>query len=123
MNKTQVSRKIRLAGLALLVLLIAGWQRPQSSDLPTVAEVNSVLKEISAITGFRVRKQRPFEMITRDQVNDYLKQEIKQSVKLIEIARQRPRFGYLSRPRSNVSSFSRKWFSARLLSLTHAPVA
>lgn len=85
MNKTQVSRKIRLAGLALLVLLIAGWQQPQSSGLPTVAEVNSVLKEISAITGFRVRKQLPFEMITRDQVNDYLKQEIKQSVKPVEI--------------------------------------
>ncbi len=80
-----VSRKIRFAGLILLVLLTAGWQQPQSSGLPTAAEVNSVLKEISAVTGFRVRKQLLFERITRDQVNDYLRQQIKHSVKPDEI--------------------------------------
>jgi hypothetical protein len=54
-------------------------------NLPTAAEINSVLKELSEITGFRIRKQLPFAMITRDQVNKYLKDQIKRNVKPDEI--------------------------------------
>jgi hypothetical protein len=57
----------------------------QESNLPTAAEINSVLKDLSEITGFKIRKQLPFQMITRDQVNHFLKDQIRQSVKPAEI--------------------------------------
>jgi hypothetical protein len=57
----------------------------QESNLPTAAEINSVLKELSEITGFKIRKQLPFQMITRDQVNQFLKEQIRETVKPAEI--------------------------------------
>jgi len=78
----------RCAGLAILVILAGAWQKPRvatSPKLPTAEEINVVLKELSDITGFRVRKQLPFALITRDQVNQYLKEQIQQSVKPDEI--------------------------------------
>ncbi|HEX4133726.1 MAG TPA: hypothetical protein VHY84_03815 [Bryobacteraceae bacterium] len=78
----------RCAGLAVLVFLAGGWEKPRASaspKLPTAEEINVVLKELSDITGFRVRRQLPFELITRDQVNRYLKEQIQQSVKPDEI--------------------------------------
>src|SRR6185312_5559581 len=73
--------------LALLVTLLGGWQAPSTaqSKLPTAAEIDSILKELSDITGFRIRKQLPFESITREQVNTYLKEQIRRSVKPDEI--------------------------------------
>lgn len=44
-----------------------------------------VLGELSGITGFKIRRQLPFALITRDQVNQYLKEQIAQSVKPEEI--------------------------------------
>lgn len=73
---------------ALLVILLSGWQAPPPkprSGLPTAAEINSILKELSDITGFQIRKELPFESITRDQVNKYLKEQIRRSVKPDEI--------------------------------------
>lgn len=55
------------------------------SRLPTAAEINSVLKELSDITGFAIHRQLPFEMVTRDQVNKYLQDQIKRNVKPDEI--------------------------------------
>ncbi|HEY3827525.1 MAG TPA: hypothetical protein VGL82_23390 [Bryobacteraceae bacterium] len=78
----------RCAGLAILVILAGGWEKPRASTspkLPTAEEINVVLRELSDITGFRVRRQLPFELITRDQVNQYLKEQIQQSVKPDEI--------------------------------------
>jgi len=78
----------RGAGLAILVILAGAWQKPRaaaSPKLPTAEEINVVLKELSDITGFRIRKQLPFALITRDQVNQYLKEQIQQSVKPDEI--------------------------------------
>jgi len=78
----------RGAGLALLVIVVGAWQgqpAPDRSQLPSAAEINSILKELSDITGFRIRKQLPFSLITRDQVNQYLKEQIRQSVKPDEI--------------------------------------
>ncbi len=54
-------------------------QPAEPSTLPTAAEINSVLKDLSDITGFRIRRQLPFQMITRDQVNKYLKDQIRQA--------------------------------------------
>ena len=78
----------RSAGLALVVLLAGAWEKPRVATpprLPTAAEVNVVLGELSSITGFRVRRQLPFALITREQVNQYLKEQIRQSVKPEEI--------------------------------------
>ena len=75
-------------GLAIIVILAGAWQKPRASPtpkLPTAEEINVVLKELSDITGFRIRKQLPFALITRDQVNQYLKEQIQQSVKPDEI--------------------------------------
>lgn len=44
-----------------------------------------MLKELSEITGFKVRRQLPFQMITRDQINKYLQDQIKHNVKPDEI--------------------------------------
>ncbi len=79
----------RHALLIFLVLLLGGvWQTPAAtavSALPTAQEIDSILKEESNITGFRIRKHLPFELITRDQVNQYIKEQIKESVKPDEI--------------------------------------
>src|SRR5579863_1308072 len=78
----------RCAGLAIVLLLSGAWQKPRSSGparLPSAAEINVMLGELSNITGFRIHKQLPFALITRDQVNQYLKEQIRQSVKPDEI--------------------------------------
>jgi hypothetical protein len=75
-------------GLSIIVILAGAWQKPRVSmqpKLPTAAEIDVVLKELAGITGFRVRKQLPFALITRDEVNQYLKEQIQQSVKPDEI--------------------------------------
>lgn len=87
-EQVQIARSFRCVGLALVVLLAGAWEKPRVATqpkLPTAAEVNVVLGELSGITGFKVRKQLPFELITRDQVNQYLKEQIRQSVKPDEI--------------------------------------
>ena len=59
----------------MIATLAGAWQAPgpsPSPKLPTAAEINVVLRELSDITGFRIRKQLPFALITRDQVNQYL---------------------------------------------------
>jgi hypothetical protein len=75
----------------LVFLLCGGWQSPPAPGkppTPTAAEINSVLKELSDITGFRVRHQLPFELVTRDDVNRFVKEQIKRSVKPDEIRAQ-----------------------------------
>jgi hypothetical protein len=81
-------RVLRSAGLAIVAILGGAWQPPSApapSKLPTAAEINSVLRELSDITGFQIRKQLPFASITREQVNEYLKEQIRRSVKPDEI--------------------------------------
>ena len=68
----------------LIVLLSGGWQAPPSK-LPTAQEIDSILKELSGITGFRIRKQLPFALITRDEVNKYVQEQIRDTVKPDEI--------------------------------------
>src|SRR5579863_7089297 len=78
----------RCAVLAIIVILGGAWQKPRASTsprLPTAEEINVVLRELSDITGFRIRKQLPFALITRDQVNQYLREQIRKSVKPDEI--------------------------------------
>jgi hypothetical protein len=81
--------KYQTAALAIVILLCGAWAPPpavpRASTLPTAEEINSILKELSDITGFRVRRQLPFELINREQVNQYLKEQIRRSVKPDEI--------------------------------------
>jgi hypothetical protein len=82
---------VRVRGLCpscAALLKSAAWQEsaaPAASRIPTAREIDSVLRELSSVTGFHVRRQLPFELITRDQVNKYLKEQIKASVKPVEI--------------------------------------
>jgi hypothetical protein len=71
----------------LMIALQAGAAKRAATDrgLPTAEEINGVLKDLSDITGFRIRRQLPFEMVTRDQVNRYLKDQIRSTVKPAEI--------------------------------------
>lgn len=88
LNSVSTRRSFRCAVLAFVVLLTGAWEKPRAAPqtkLPTAAEINVVLGELSSITGFRVRRQLPFELITREQVNQYLKEQIRQSVKPDEI--------------------------------------
>lgn len=84
--KTERAR--RCAILAVIVFLAGSWQAPPAPNaarLPTAQEIDSILKELSDITGFRIKKQLPFALITRDEVNRYIKEQIKDSVKPDEI--------------------------------------
>lgn len=81
----RMDRKANGVFRATLLLVLAFTASAQPAGLPTALEINAVLHELSDITGFRIRRQLPFEMVTRDQVNRYLIDEIKHSVKPEEI--------------------------------------
>lgn len=71
--------------LSCAPLLFAQEIQAPPGKLPSANEINSVLADLSAITGFRVRHQLPFQMVTRDEVNQFLKEQIRRSVKPEEL--------------------------------------
>lgn len=84
-----VNRRVaRLAAIFAAIFVFGAWQqsplRP-ASKLPDSREINSILRELSDITGFRVKRELPFEMVTREQVNKFLKDQIRRSIKPEEI--------------------------------------
>src|SRR5580658_3337052 len=81
--------RLRLASLTLVVLMTGAWQTPRvQTSPPNAAEINAVLKELSDITGFRIRHELPFALITKEQVNTYVKDQIKRSIKADDIRAQ-----------------------------------
>lgn len=73
-----------LVALFLIALPSGAWEEPAADaagKLPDAAEIDSILRQLSAITGFRVRRHLPFQLITREQVNAYVKNQIRHSVK------------------------------------------
>jgi len=81
-------RLLRCAVLFLAVISASAWQAtvpqpsiPQPAGLPNAAEINSILQQLSDITSFRVRHQLPFRMITRTEINAYIKDQIRHSVR------------------------------------------
>jgi hypothetical protein len=84
-------RLLRCAALFLAVVCASAWQAPvtqpspggpqPSPGLPNAAEINAILRQLSDITGFRIRRQLPFRMITRAQINTYIKDQIRHSVR------------------------------------------
>ncbi len=75
--------KFRLV-LCFLLLSLSGVCQDAPS-LPTAQEIDSILKGLSSITGFRIRKHLPFQLVTREEVNQYLKGQIQRSVKPEEL--------------------------------------
>ena len=72
------------AAFLLVASSASAWQTPVvslPSRLPDAAEINAILDRLSDITGFRIRHQLPFQLITRDQINAYIKEQIKHSVR------------------------------------------
>lgn len=68
----------------LTALSACAWQEVPSnppSALPDAAEINAVLRQLSEITGFRVRHQLPFRLMTRDEINSYIQGQIRRSVR------------------------------------------
>lgn len=78
-----------LRSVLILLVLLAGVSRAPAaspaSKLPTAQEIDGILKELSGITGFRIKKRLPFALITREQVNKYIQEQIRESVKPDEI--------------------------------------
>jgi hypothetical protein len=76
---------LRCAALLLGALTTAAGQTPASapsaSKLPDAAEINAIMRRLADITGFRIRRQLPFQLLTREQINVYIKDQIKHSVR------------------------------------------
>lgn len=73
-----------LAALFLISLPAVAWQDPApgaAGKLPDAAEIDSILRQLSEITGFRIRRHLPFQLITREQVNAYVKNQIRHTVR------------------------------------------
>jgi hypothetical protein len=92
----------RLAALVLIVICRLSAQEVvvPEAGVPTAAEIDTVMKELSSITGFKVKRQLPFEMISREQVNKFLKEQIRHSVKPEEIRAEETtlkKFGFVPR--------------------------
>lgn len=73
----------RIPLILFAVLLFGSWQDPAS--VPSPNEISSTLKELSAITGFKIRRQLPFQMVTREDVNKFVAEKIRKTVKPDEI--------------------------------------
>jgi hypothetical protein len=56
-----------------------------ATGLPTSEEVRETLNELSAITGFPVKHPVAFESITRQQINKYLQDRIKEATRPSEL--------------------------------------
>ena len=75
------------APVSFVILLFLLWVHGLSaaSGLPTRQEVQQTLAELSAITGFPIKHPVAFESITRQQINRYLQDRIKEVTKPSEL--------------------------------------
>src|SRR5580658_7186180 len=79
---------VRCAVFFMAAISACAWQAPAAgapSKLPDAAEINAILRRLSDITGFRIRRQLPFQLITREQINAYVKDQIRHSVRAKDI--------------------------------------
>ena len=108
-RSVQGLRRLGLTGSAARLALAAWFSvfpllaqeliAPQPK-VPTASEIDSVLKGLADITGFKVRKQLPFQLVTRDEVNKFLKEQIRHSVKPEELRAEETtlrKFGFVPR--------------------------
>jgi hypothetical protein len=80
-------RDVKRTLLRLLIPLVLLSARcvVAASGLPTREEVQQTLGELSAITGFPIKHPVAFESITREQINRYLQDRIKEVTKPSEL--------------------------------------
>ncbi len=71
--------------MRLLALLLCGLHLFAAEPAPPAAEVDRILGELSDMTGFPVRKRVESEVITKANVNEFLKQRMKEAVKPKEL--------------------------------------
>ncbi len=56
-----------------------------ASPTPNLVEVNRIFAELSATTGFRIRHPVKFEVLSRQQVNRFLEERIREAVRPAEL--------------------------------------
>ena len=67
---------------ALIALAVTCLAQPSREESQRVfAEINENLQELSRLSGFKVRKQVRYDLITRDQVSKFLRTRIKEKAK------------------------------------------
>ncbi len=81
------SKGSRPRGLAvrLVVLFFGVAVFAPAQKLPDAAEIQTILRGLSDISGFRIRRELPFRLITREQINAYVKEQIRRSTRPKEI--------------------------------------
>src|SRR5260370_20191812 len=57
----------------------------ETAALASRIEIDRAMQELSAVTGFPVRHRVEFQSITRDQVNKFLRERIKDAIKPEEL--------------------------------------
>src|SRR5579863_9185317 len=77
--------KRALVRLLIPLVLLSAREMVAASGLPSREEVQQTLEELSAITGFPIKRPVAFESITRDQINRYLQDRIKEVTKPAEL--------------------------------------
>lgn len=75
MNKQ--GKRQKCAGL-LLAFAVAGAAGAQKDDRKIFDEIGRDLRELTEITGLKMHHQVPFDLISKDQVNRFLKDRVKE---------------------------------------------
>lgn len=75
-SKSLLTNGIRLFLVALLVCAAAIWG--QQTDRSIFDEIGKDLQELNQITGLKIRHKVPFDLISKSQVNQFLKDRVKE---------------------------------------------
>ena len=88
----------RFKTVAILFFTAVAPAFAAAAPVPGRAEIDTAMQELSSITGFPVRHPVVFESITRDKVNQFLQERIKEVVKPAELEaeeRTLKKFGFV----------------------------
>ena len=82
-----LQRNLKRTPVRLLIPILLLWSHAlyPATGLPTGEEVQRTLVELSAITGFPIKHPVAFESITREQINRYLRDRIKEATRPAEL--------------------------------------
>ena len=74
-----------LLAFTLVVLHLAAQEVPQDAAREVFRQIDADTKELSAITGLPFKKKVPYDLITREKVNQFLQDRVKEAVKPDEV--------------------------------------
>src|SRR3989442_436565 len=74
-----------LCALAAVCVLAAGAAQQPDQRRQIFREIDRSLRELTGISGLKARKPVRYDLITRDKVNEFLKERVKEAVKPEEI--------------------------------------